>query len=135
MNTTFKSVYHKPFVEEIYRQFVETALWCTPTVKPNGEEIEGLDSEYSIDDLSVDCAKTLREICIKFFNECAQLVIEEKDIPEWSQAGHDLWLTIGEYGVGFWDGDWPVNGNKLTEWCEKQNKIDLYIGDDNRIYC
>jgi hypothetical protein len=38
---------------------------------------------------------------------------------DWSQAGHDLWLTRNGHGVGFWDrddsvyGETPIKGEPL----------------------
>jgi len=46
-----------------------------------------------------------------------------------------LWLTIAGHGAGFWDGDWPLNGDLLTQWCKSyQYKIEPYIGDDDKVY-
>lgn len=50
-------------------------------------------------------------------------------------VGHDLWLTSGGHGAGFWDGDWEESiGDKLSEWCRKQGNIEIYLGDDKLIY-
>ena len=50
-------------------------------------------------------------------------------------AGHDFWFTGCGHGCGFWDGDWPEAGNRLTEACKKYPEVGLYVGDDGLIYC
>lgn len=50
-----------------------------------------------------------------------------------AMAGHDFWLTSAGHGAGFWDGDWPKYGDLLTKKCENQ-EINLYVGDDGKIY-
>jgi hypothetical protein len=48
---------------------------------------------------------------------------------------HDFWLTRNGHGAGFWDGDYEEElGEKLTAICKKMGSIDLYVGDDNKIY-
>lgn len=50
-------------------------------------------------------------------------------------AGHDLWLTRNHHGAGFWDGDWPYRiGVFLTECCNRIGALEIYEGDDGRIY-
>lgn len=51
------------------------------------------------------------------------------------QAGHDFWMTRNGHGVGFWDGDWSEPaGSRLDEITKAFPQVDLYRGDDGRIY-
>ena len=51
------------------------------------------------------------------------------------RAGHDFWLTRNHHGAGFWDGDWPEDvDEKLTEASHSWGEMDLYVGDDGRVY-
>lgn len=51
------------------------------------------------------------------------------------QAAHDFWLTRNGHGVGFWDGDWSEPaGSRLDEIAKAFPSVDLYRGDDGRIY-
>jgi len=48
---------------------------------------------------------------------------------------HDFWLTRNGHGAGFWDGDWDdETGKRLTTISKKYVEIDLYVGDDGKIY-
>lgn len=50
-------------------------------------------------------------------------------------AGHDFWMTRTGQGCGFWDGDWREPwADYLTTTANSFGSIDLYRGDDGRIY-
>lgn len=54
---------------------------------------------------------------------------------EESQAGHDFWLTRNGHGTGFWDGDWPEpHASQLVAAAKAAGSVDVYLGDDGRIY-
>ena len=46
---------------------------------------------------------------------------------------HDFWLTRNGHGTGFWDGDYPETGDRLTELAKKFGECNLYVTDDNEI--
>jgi hypothetical protein len=50
------------------------------------------------------------------------------------QAGIDYWLTRNGHGAGFWDRDLGDVGDRLTAAAEADGMVDLYVGDDGRIY-
>lgn len=57
------------------------------------------------------------------------------DFDAWGHAGHDFWLTRCRHGAGFWDGDWPEPmAEALTEAAHAFGEVDLYMGDDGKIY-
>lgn len=52
-----------------------------------------------------------------------------------AQNGHDFWLTRNGHGVGFWDRGYDKEvGDALTKASESFGEVDLYVGDDGRIY-
>lgn len=52
-----------------------------------------------------------------------------------SMAGHDFWLTQNGHGAGFWDGNWPEPyAAQLTTASEQFAAIEIYIGDDGKVY-
>lgn len=51
-----------------------------------------------------------------------------------SRAGHDFWLTRNGHGAGFWDRGLGDVGKRLTDAAHVYGGIDLYIGDDEKIY-
>ena len=55
------------------------------------------------------------------------------DDDERQSPGHNFWLTRNGHGAGFWNSDY-INGDKLTELSKDFGPIDLYIGDDNKLY-
>jgi hypothetical protein len=86
--------------------------------------------EYCIDDLSDEAEGVIIADC-RYFCENYNHLIEEKG---YSQAGHDFWMTRQGHGCGFWDGDWPQRGEVLTEAAKKFAHLDLYEGDDGKLY-
>ena len=47
----------------------------------------------------------------------------------------DFWLTRNGHGAGFWDGDRKApHSDKLTELSKSFGQVDLFVGDDSRIY-
>ena len=105
--------------------YIVAAMWST-----NDDSGEPLDKGYYITDLATETVKTIDEDCAKFLEENYELV--KDDI---SRAGHDFWLTRKKHGAGFWDGDWPEPaGTILTEASKKCKELDLYVGEDNKLY-
>jgi hypothetical protein len=86
--------------------YIEAALWSSMDEStPAGGQ--PMDANYTITDIQDDV----------------------------SLAGHDFWLTRNHHGAGFWDGDWPeCVGEKLTEASHSCGEMNLYIGDDGRVY-
>jgi hypothetical protein len=49
-------------------------------------------------------------------------------------AGHDFWLTRNHHGCGFWDRGLGELGDQLTKASQQFDEIDLYVGDDGKLY-
>lgn len=46
-----------------------------------------------------------------------------------------FWLTRCGHGCGFWDGDWSEPAATiLTDAAHAFGNVDLYVGDDGKIY-
>ena len=76
----------------------------------------GTDTEYpNSADLTEECLLNLEADCRSFWHRYGCYVEAEPTNPGISQAGHDFWLTRNGHGAGFWDGDWPIYGDMLTE--------------------
>lgn len=57
---------------------------------------------------------------------------------EYSQAGHDFWLTRNGHGTGFWDRDaetygGTINNTALTRIAEKFGNVVVLVGRDGRV--
>lgn len=106
--------------------YIEAALWSS-----TGDEGEPLDDEYGPDDLAPGTLAQMREDCEDFYEA------NEADIESWAddaQAGHDFWLTRNHHGAGFWDRGRGALGDRLTDAAQVYGSVDLYVGDDGKIY-
>lgn len=113
--------------------YITCALWSSN----DGEE--PLDANHSDEDLAEETFEQMRKDCQRFYHDNVHLIKGEDftapldhDID--SRAGHDFWLTRCGHGAGFWDGDWPKYGEALTEASKAFRSVDLYVGDDGKIY-
>ncbi len=121
------------------KSYLETALWSSL----DGLE-EPMDKNYGIKDISTGflCQSIIDVFQFLWEN---RTFIQGKYIGgkigrnyiEWTDdemAAHDFWLTRNNHGAGFWDGDWKT-GYKLTKVSHKYPEVNLYVGDDGKIYC
>jgi hypothetical protein len=108
---------------------LEAALWSS-----NDESDEGggepLDKNYGIEDIATPSLNALAAEAEEFQRDMSDEIGDQEE-----QAGHDFWLTRNGHGAGFWDGDWPEPAaTKLTKESKAYGNIDLYVGDDGKIY-
>jgi hypothetical protein len=113
MNIDFDDI-----VNEVFEGYCTTALWSN-----------GFD-DYEVDDIDYETQdKMFQNVCD--FVEKAGDLLNELDL---SKIGHDFWLTSNNHSSGFWDDDYENElGKRLTELSHGYS-MDLYIGDDNKIY-
>ena len=115
--------------DKFLRSYITTALWSSlDESTPQGGE--PLDANYDPADLAPETIEKMKADCDKFQTKNAQDIDGREE-----QAGHDFWLTRNHHGSGFWDGDWPETGDRLTEACKSYPEVTLYVGDDGLIYC
>lgn len=95
-------------LQEIVLHYLVAALWTNEDEKG----IAGLSAVCDIDPKSKADAEVH---CRRFLKEASPLLTEE-----WTneQIGHDIWLTRGGHGAGFWDRDLP-NAKEISEICSK----------------
>ena len=110
-------------LDEFTRAYLCAALWSSD----DGEQ--PLDKRYSLTDLSVPTLQRAVAECAAF--QSAQYDRIQSDL---TTAGYDFWLTRNGHGAGFFDGDWPSDGEALTAACGQYPSIDLYVGDDGQIW-
>lgn len=119
-------------LSELVTSYMVTALWSSNDGDKN------LYEAHTILDISPETRATMKADCEKFLEDNFDLIFGE-GMPVAAGSGvmaaHDLWLTRCGHGAGFWDGDWPEPAaTKLTEYAEKLGNVDLYVGDDGKIY-
>ena len=106
--------------------YFQTALWSS--VDDNDEP---LDANYSFNDLDDSTILQAQNDIDKFIEIAGPLL----DGYQYEQILHDFWLTRNRDGAGFWDGDYEKSvGDKLTEISHSFGGLDLYVGDDGKLY-
>lgn len=125
--------------------FLKCALfWSTD---PNGCP---LHEKYTIDDfapeiftrLCADCDNFERENAADLADVQVQLCKDSSQYRGYTdaecraeQAGHDFWLARSVDGCEFGDDDYSEpHASRLTNAAHTFRKIDLYVGDDGKIY-
>ena len=116
-------------IDKFLQAYIVAALWSsTDESTPEGGDF--LDANYGIVDLAPETIEKMKADCDRFQAENAQDIEGNEE-----QAGHDFWLTRCHHGCGYWDGDWPEAGDRLTAACTRYPEVTLYVGDDGLIYC
>ena len=119
--------------------YVTCALWGSGSMD---DDCEYLDEKYDTDDIAPETRKAMEKDCEKFIAENETALSDYEEIigshPEYSKsekAGHDFWLTRNGHGTGFWDRPGiGETGDKLTEASTGFGEVDLYVGDDGKLY-
>jgi hypothetical protein len=115
-------------VVKFLQAYITAALWSTTDEStPAGGDF--LDANYGPEDLAPQTLEKMKADCERFQAENAQDIASDLEL-----AGHDLWLTRNHHGAGFFDGDWPEVGDRLTQACEAYPEVTLYVGDDGLLY-
>jgi hypothetical protein len=116
-------------LETFVDAYIECALWSSNDEStPSGGE--PMDANYDPADLS-------QEVRAQMVTECADFIeanlADLADMPA-DSAGHDFWLTRNGHGAGFWDRGLGELGQRLTRAAKVYRGVDLYVGDDGKIY-
>lgn len=117
-----------PVLDTFTEAYVAAMLWSTNDEStPDGGE--PFDRNYGPEDLAPLALRDIIHDCKIFQVACRPMI--EYDL---SQAGYDFWLTRAGHGCGFWDGDWPADGDRLTEIATAFGECNLELGDDRNIH-
>jgi hypothetical protein len=116
--------------------YIEAALWSS-----TDHNDEPMDANFDVSDIAHKTLLQMKADCRVFFvaHEAAILCDDgpkgRDGASQAAMAGHDLWLTRCGHGAGFWDGDWPEPyATQLDEAASALGKVDLYLGDDGKVY-
>lgn len=116
--------------ESFISAYIECALWSS-----TGEDDTPLDSLYSVDDFAPETIDRIRKDCDWFMLDNSDSIESGEFKDNYSRAGHDFWLNRNGHGAGFWDGGWPSRaGHNLDQAARAFPEIDLYSGDDGKLY-
>ena len=133
--------------EEFLSSYILAALWSSND-ESTPEGGEPFDSNYDESDIDQDTMETMRHECEAFLKEAGDLISDDTCLRSGEPmndgetytahelAGHDFWLTRCGHGVGFWEDDrWTEEaGEVLDQISKRAGNVDLYLGDDGRIY-
>ena len=118
---------HEDF-DTFFNQFLVTALWSS-----NDDAGQPLDNRFTPSDFTPRALEILRAHALSFWSRMYYYIEHETTNRTAGDAGHDFWLTSQGHGSGFWDGDWPVYGDMLTDLSKCYPTIDITITEDNRL--
>lgn len=119
-------------MDNFTKAYIEAALWSSnDESRPDGGD--PLNQNYNVDDLSPETLIRVITDCSIFQSDARELLVESGLSDE--QAGHDFWLTRNGHGAGYWDHGLEDVWKKLTDLCKPWGTVDLYVGDDGKIYC
>lgn len=110
--------------------YVTAAFW---TEGADGNACDGA----SLDDLAPEAWQSFIDDC-RDFQEANQNLLERASETrgdyDAERAGIDFWLTRNRHGAGFWDRGLGEVGNELTKNAHPYGEVNLYRGDDEKIY-
>lgn len=115
--------------EPIVRGYIECALWA-----PSDAEVEDA-SPLELDEKAFEQLKKDALDFLEDNRDDIELALEYPRYINLEYVGHDIWLTRNYHGVGFWDRGLPKDlGDRLTKAAHDLGEIDLYRGDDGKVY-
>jgi hypothetical protein len=118
-------------INDMVEAYITCALWSS-----TDEDGEPLDDNYDVEDIEEKTREKMAADCKAFAQANVAVLIKsmnERPLCDWSQAGHDFWLSRNGLG-GFNDGDWPEGaGELLQEAAKKFPEVYFYAGDNGKI--
>ena len=113
-------------MDKFTEAFFTALFWSSTT-----EHGEPMDQKYGVQHLDDTIRHVLESECERFQRENAALLAGLDS----SQCGHDFALTRNHHGAGFWDRGLGPIGDALTTASHAYGQVDLYVGDDDKVYC
>lgn len=120
---------HDQMIDTITHHYLICALWSS-----SGEDGEGLDYGRGISDIAPETRTQARDDVSNFVALLQREGINWQDAMPPEQFGHDFWLTRNGHGAGFWDRGLDALGETLTKCADTFGAVDLYVGDDGKVY-
>ena len=110
-------------VNEILNSYLETAIWAEESDENDlqGKTIQEIDKNSK--------ANSAIEI-YQFLQKAQQEASDELNTYDEEAIGHNLWLSRNGHGAGFFDD----NNDKLQNLARNMKPVDIYLGNDNKIY-
>lgn len=118
--------------ELFFKAYMHALLWSSHDTDRDGDEVNF--DELGMAYVTPPVLEEARRSCEAFWKLAEPLIPAGKI----EQAGHDFALTRNRHGVGFWDRPevyGQTQADRLTELAHEAGAVDLYLGDDGKIYC
>ncbi len=110
-------------MDDFTRGYIECALWSSTDL--NGDNLEGCEISDELQaQMEADCAE---------FQDAHDHDLADSGL-EPGRAGHDFWLTRNGHGAGFWDEGLGELGERLSRAAKAYGSVNLYLGDDDKVY-
>lgn len=123
----------EPELDEFTRGYLMAAFWTNDDDAPSGCDYSTTDRfDVMFSKLHPAAVDEAAKDCKAFQTANSELLAQAGDA---SRNGGDFWLTRNHHGCGFWDRDYSDEvGDGLTKAAHKFGEVDLYAGDDGRLY-
>jgi hypothetical protein len=129
-------------LDSFTRGYIVASLWSTNDESTPAGGVP-LDDNYDHHDISNKTLAAMEADCEKFQNDNADdlalaydlYIVTDGTDPQ-SYAGHDFWLSRNGHGANFLDRNelWKHLRDRLQKAAEAMGGVNLYVGDDKRIY-
>lgn len=109
-------------------RYLGTAIWSS-----TDDDGTPLDKNYRIADFAPEAVHQATRDVSAFFHAARSLIRDLED----AQVADDFWLTRAQHGAGFWarvELEADRRGERLTELAHCFGEVDVYVGDDGRLY-
>lgn len=107
------------------------ALWSTND-ETNERGGDPLDENYDTDDIREETALDMENDC-RMFIASNQTLLDQ--VGDYSQHGHDLFLSRNGHGAGFWDRGYDkAIGDCLALHAKEYGEYNLFIGPGEEIW-
>lgn len=126
-------------IDAFVRGYFEAALWSSTDSDGNP-----MDESCDIAHIDMMTLEKGYQDCDDFrasnrvmLNRAYRMYAATSRGNEWAPqalAGHDFWLTRNRHGAGFWDRGFKEVGDALSDAAKLYCEVDLYIGDDGKVY-
>ena len=113
-------------VNKAFKAYAQAALFTG-----TDEDGKALDTRFTIYDIHPDSQRHMR-LDIRAFLRSVKEHYPSVDFDS-DDLAHNFWLTRNREGSGFWDGNWPDGGKKLTELAHRFQEIALIENDEGEL--
>lgn len=121
------------YAEQMYRAYVECALWCSHDTDDDGTMHESFEKEgYTIKDLTPATAEEMRGDVADFYKSNRARLQNLGVAP--AEAGRDFWLARNRYCASFSDHGYGEPGDKLQEAARVWGSYTLMLQRDGKIH-